>query len=791
MHDHADAVADPFAGIGQPARRKEDDRLIVGRGRFAADWTAPGLSHAVFVRSPHAHARIRAIDAARARAMPGVLAVLGPDELAADGLRPIPHTAAPPGPPDSPLRMRAGTKPFITTHALLPADTVRYAGEAVVMVVAETLEAAHAAAEAVAISYDALPAIASPYAALADSAPRLWEEASSNVMVDAELGDAAATQAAFDRAAHVVRLDTWVQRVTAAPMEPRAAMAQYDAGAGRYTLYAASGNVVRQRREVAACLAVPEDQVRVIAGDIGGNFGMRNPFYPEFALVAWASRRCGGPVKWVSERHEAFLSDYQGRGLAIRTELALASDGNFLALRSKHLSDFGAQTVTVVPLAKSAELATGVYRLDAAHVEARAVVTNAVPTSSYRSSGRPETMFAIERLIDIAARRTGVDRVELRRRNLIGAGEASRANPLGLAYDNCDFVSAMNAALALADWDGFPERRAEAKRHGRLRGIGLANYIEIASGFPHERAELLVRPEGRVECIIGTLASGQGHETSFAQLLTEWLGIPLDRVDLIYGDTEKVQVGGGSHAGRSMRLASVVIGLAADEIVARAKAISAHLLGAPDADVEFANGQFRLPGRSASVSLFDVAAAAECGEGVPDNLRGSLSAVGDQTATHGGFPYGAQTCEVEVDPETGAVEIVRYAAVDDVGRAINPLIIHGQTHGGIAQGVGQALLEHCALEAESGQPLAASFMDYAMPRATLFPPFDAEIMEIPAPTNPLGIRAGGEGGTTPALAVVVNAIVDALAECGVEHLEMPVTPERVWRAMRAAPRQGA
>ena len=428
---------------------------------------------------------------------------------------------------------------------------------------------------------------------------------------------------------------------------------------------------------------------------------------------------------------------------------------------------------------------TSVYRIPAAHVRARAVLSNTPPTTPYRSAGRPEVIFVLERLIDLAALHHGFDRVELRRRNLIPESAMPFANPLGLAYDSGAYEKAMSAALALGDWNGFPARRDAARRRGRLRGIGVANYVEVTSGFPTERVEITVRPEGRIDAVIGTLSSGQGHETSFAQLLVEWLGVPFDSVRLVTGDTDIVSEGGGSHSGRSMRLASIVMGAASQAVVAKGKNIAAHVLEAAQADIEFNAGTFTVKGTDRSIGIFDAAAAA-VGRGVPEALRGPLAAAHTETVRVGGFPYGCQVCEVEVDPETGGVEVVRLAAVDDVGRAINPLILHGQTHGGVAQGLGQALLEECCYDAGSGQLLSASFMDYAMPRADCFPKFETSLSEVPSTTHPLGIRAGGEGGTTPALAAVINAVVDALAELGVTHIEMPATPERVWRAIRAA-----
>src|SRR5467141_66901 len=755
-----------------PVLRKEDSRLLTGSGCFSDDVNLPGQAYAALVRSPHAHARIAAIDAAQALAAPGVLAVLTGADFLADGLKSIPHRPFSLSPPDIRLANRDGSEIFIAPHFPLPADKARFVGEAVAMVVAESVQAAKDAAELVRIDYEPLPAETSAGAATRPGAPRVWEGRESNVCIDADVGDPVATDTAFARAVHVARLETRVQRVTGAPMEPRAAVGAYDAATDRYTLHAGS-------------LGVEEDAVRVVAHDTGGNFGTRNSFFPEFALVAWAAKRLGRPVKWTCERREAFLSDYQGRDLTVAAELALDAQGNFLALRCSNLSNAGAHSASHVPLSKGASIMTSVYRIPAAHVRARAVLSNTPPTTPYRSAGRPEVIFVLERLIDLAALHHGFDRVELRRRNLIPESAMPFANPLGLAYDSGAYEKAMSAALALGDWNGFPARRDAARRRGRLRGIGVANYVEVTSGFPTERVEITVRPQGRVDAVIGTLSSGQGHETSFAQLLVEWLGVPFESVRLVTGDTDVVSEGGGSHSGRSMRLASIVISKASEAVVARGKEIAGHVLEAAQADIEFHAGTFTVKGTDRSIGIFEVAAAA-LGEGVPEALHGPLAAAHTETVRIGGFPYGCQVCEVEVDPETGGVEVVRLAAVDDVGRAINPMILHGQTHGGVAQGIGQALLEECRYDAESGQLLSASFMDYAMPRADCLPGFATELSEVPSTTHPLGIRAGGEGGTTPALAAAINAIVDALAELGVTHIEMPATPERVWRAIRAA-----
>ncbi len=767
--------------IGRPIVRKEDAQLVTGQGRFSDDVNLPGQAYAVMVRSPHAHARIRSIDTAEAMAVPGAIAVLTGADALADGLKPIPHRPFI-GPPDIALGRRDASDKFLSPHHALPHDKARFAGEAVAIVVAESVAAAKDAAERVTVDFAPLPAVTDTVKAAAADAPRIWDEASSNVCVDAQVGDAAATADAFKRAAHIVKLDTWVQRVTGVPMEPRAAVGSYDGATGRTTLYAGSGGVVRQKHELAAALGVPMERVRVVSGDVGGNFGTRNAFYPEFALVAWASRRIGRPVKWTCERQEAFLSDYQGRDLFVHAELALDSAGQFLALRGSTISNVGAHTVSFVPLTKCMSLLTSVYRIPAAHFHARAVMSNTPSTNPYRSAGRPEAMFVIERLIDLAAATHGFDRLELRQRNLIGAAEMPYANPLGLTYDSGHYENAMRAALAHGQWDGFPERRAAAKRRGKHRGIGLANYVEFTTGAPREWTKVTVLPEGRVEVAIGTLSSGQGHQTSFAQLVTDWLGVPFDCVRLIQGDTDIIPVGGGSHSGRSMRLAGIVIGKASDAIVAKGKRIAAHVLEAAEHDIEFVAGNFTVKGTDRSIGIFDVAKAALERNDLPGDLSGPLSAEGDETVQVGGFPYGSHVCEVEIDLELGTIEIVAYAAVDDVGRAVNPRILHGQSHGAIAQGVGQALREGCVYDRDSGQLLSGSFMDYAIPRAADLTSFTTEISEVPSPSNPLGVRAGGEGGTTPALAVVVNAVVDALKEFGVKHMEMPVTAERVWRA---------
>ena len=770
-------------GIGQPVPRAEDRRLITGRGCYSDDVTLPHQAYAAFVRSPHAHARIRSIDVRAAQAVPGVLAVFtGADAAELAG---IPHRPVPTNPHEVPLRSRDGSPFFVAPHPPLPADRVRCVGEPVAMVIAEAPALARDGAERVVVDYDPLPAVVGSLDAVAPAAPIVWDEARSNLCVDSLAGDEAAVAAAFAQAAHVVRFATRVNRVTGVPMEPRTAVGDWDETRGRYTVYSGSGGSWRLRSEIAGVLGVPESAVRVVARDVGGSYGTRNSSYPEHALVAWAARRVGRPVKWTGTRLETFLTDYQSRDLVSRVELALDAQGTFLAFRGDNASNIGAHAVSFIPLAKGVGVSTSVYHVPAVAMHGRAMLSHTAPTTPYRAAGRPEVMFVIERTIDLAARRHGFDRVALRRRNLVPATAMPYRNPLGLLYDSGDYAAAQDRVVTLADWAGFEARRAEARRRRRYRGIGLGNYIELNTGMPRERTEITVHPEGRVDVVLGTLSAGQGHETSFPQLIVEWLGVAHEQVRLITGDTDQAPFGGGSHSGRSMRLGAVVMAKAADEIVARGRRLAAWLLEAAEADIEFAERRFRVKGTDHAVDLFAVAAAAGRAD-APEDLRGPLAAVSDETMSVPSYPYGCAVCELEVDPETGAVEIVRYTTVDDVGRAVNPLILHGQTHGGIAAGVGQALMELCHYDPATGQAGSATFMDYAIPRADTLPSFDTEISEVPSTSNPLGLRGGGEGGTTPALGAVVNAIVDALAELGVEHVEMPATPERVWQAIQAA-----
>jgi aerobic carbon-monoxide dehydrogenase large subunit len=765
----------PASGpIGQPLRRKEDDRLLRGEGRFSDDFTLPGQAYAAMVRSPHPHAGIVAIETRAARAMPGVLGVFTGADVAADGLGAIPHNPVPSNRYDLKLRAPGGGAIFFGPHVLLPADRARHVGEAVAMVVAETRAQAEDAAEVVRVTWAPLPFVVDTAAAAEGTAPAVWDEVPSNVCVDAAFGsDEAAVDAAFARATHVVAREFHVGRVTGVPIEPRAALGAWDAASERYLLRAGSGGAFRQRRELAEVLGIAPDRLRVVSLDVGGNFGTKNRVYVEYGLVLWAARRLGRPVKYTARRAETLVSDYQGRDLVTRVALALDADGRFLALRADNVSNAGARAVSFSPLGKGSALVTGNYDIPVARVRARAVFTNTVPTQAYRSSGRPEVTLAIERLIDVAARQTGIDRVELRRRNLIDDAKMPYTNPFGMVYDSGRYAENMALAMGLADWDGFAARRAEARARGVLLGRGLANYVESSVGTPREQARITVRP-GAVEVVVGTQSAGQGHETSFAQVAAERLGLDVASVRILLGDTDLVRFGGGTHSGRSMRMAGAVIALAAEDLIVEGKRRAAQAMEAAEADVVYANGRFTVAGTDHGVGLFE--------------LAGGLEVARDNEMHEPVFPNGCHVCEVEVDPETGVVSLVRYAAVDDVGRAINPLIVDGQTHGGIVMGLGQALCEACVVDPASGQTLTGTLMDYAVPRAADAPSFVTRLNEVPSPTNPLGVKAGGEGGTTPAPAVVASAIADALGPLGVTDVPMPATPHAIWRAMREMPR---
>src|SRR5262245_42936608 len=771
--------------IGQPLLRKEDLRLLTGKGRFSDDFSMEGQAYAVIVRSPYPHARIVRVKAQAAGAMAGVLGVFTGADCLTDRLAPIPHSPVPSTRYDMKLTAPQGGAIFIGPHLLLPVDKVRHVGEAVAIVVAETTAQALDAADAVDVAYEELPWVTDAEAALARAAPTIWDEVPGNVLVDTTFGDVVATDRAFAIATYVAKMDFQIPRVTAVPLEPRAALAYYDTRTHRYTLYAGSGGAVRQKHELARVLGIAPDRLRILSYDVGGNFGSRNRPYVEFGLALWAARKLGRPVTYTATRSEAFLSDYQGRDLLTKVELALQSDGRFLAMRASNLSNVGARCVSLSPLGKGAGLITGSYNIPAATLHARAVFTNTMPTNAYRSSGRPEVTFAIERLIDIAAGQFGFDRIEMRRKNLVREHEMPYTNAVGATYDSGRYETNMNLAMRIADWSGFQARRLQAAAGGKLRGLGLANYVESSIGAPNERTEIAVTADGRVDVVIGTQPSGQGHETSFAQVVSDLLFVPTACVNIITGDTDIVSVGGGSHSGRSMRHAATVMSKAATELIAKGKKVAALLLEADPDEVEFVHGQFRAPRTNRTFNFVELAREM-ARPTLLEEFSGGLSIASVNEMHDPVFPNGCAVCECEVDPETGWVEIKRYAAVDDVGRCINPMIVHGQTHGGIAQGIGQAMWEQCGLDPSSGQPLSGSLLDYGIPRSDTLPPLTTEIVEVLSPTNPFGIKAGGEGGTTPAPAVVINAIVDALAPLNIRDIDMPATPFKVWQAIQKA-----
>ena len=722
--------------IGRPVLRKEDERLLRGAGCYADDVNLPGQVYACMVRSPHAHAKILSIKTG----IPGVIAVLTGKDAVADSLQPIPTRPVTVNPHEVKLQNRDGSPFHIPPYPALPVDEVRFVGQAVAVVVAATPMAARDGADAVEVDYAILPP-------------------SSTVLVDADVGSL--VDSAFKAAAHVVRIDTTINRITGVPLEPRAVVAGF--ADGRYTIHAPTGSAQRFRADAAAALGVPESAVRFVAREVGGSYGTRNYLCPEIPLVAWAAKRLGKPVKWRAERQECFLSDDHARALSVQAELALDKDGNFLAFRSANTSDVGAYPFSYIPLTKGVGVATSVYHLPCAAFRARAVTSNTMATSPYRAAGRPEVMFVIERLIDLAARKHGFDRAELRVRNLIRSFPYK--NNQGLVYDSGDYPAVQARALELAKWATFEERRRRSRLQNKLRGIGMGHYIELNTGAPRERAQITVKKDGTVDVVLGTISSGQGHETSFAQLVSDWLGVDMAQVRFHAGDTDVSSIGGGTHSGRSMRMGAVVIDVAVKRIVEKGKQAASEKLEAAVADIEFGSGEFRVKGTDRRIGLFDLA---------------PLAGEHDNTDALPSYAFGCAVCEVEIDPETGVVEVVRYTSVDDVGRAVNPLIIHGQTHGGIVAGVGQALMEHIVYDAD-GQLRTASFMDYAMPRADQFPFFTTDISEVPAASHPLGMRGGGEGGTTPSLATVANAVCDAL---DIDHIELPATPERVWLAVR-------
>jgi aerobic carbon-monoxide dehydrogenase large subunit len=790
MPGEAGARRGPF--IGRPLPRFEDLRLVRGAGRYTDDVSVPQQTFAVFVRAPHAHARVVAIDTSAARAHAGVLAVLTGADYVADGHVGMAHFPNPADAVDvrvASFAPTAGRKILDELQLPLALDRVRYVGEAVAMVVAEALVAARDAAEMVAVDYEVLPAVTDALEALAPGAPMLWPGAPNNLALDNEFGDRSAVERAFEGAHAVIEQTIRSQRTASAFMEPRAAVGSYDPAAGQYTLISGCQGVHRIRHPLAGCLKVPQERVRVICPDVGGGFGSRTNLYPEQIAVVWAARRVGRPVKWTGDRSEAFLTDYTARDVVTAARLAFDRRGRMLALALELTANIGAHTVSYVPLSNGYRVAPTVYDVPLAWVRLRGVMTNTVPTAPFRGAGRPEATAVMERLIDIAARRLKIDRVELRRRNLVRHDQLPHRTATGLTYDSGDFAGNLARVLRVADWDGFPARRKEAKKRGRLLGIGVVNYVETPVGMPHERVAIKVSPQGRVDLVVGTQSTGQGHETSFRQVMADQLGVAPEAIEFVSGDSAALASGGGTHSDRSMRLAGSLMVETSRTLIDKARRIAAVMLDVPAADIAFTDGLFVAPNSNRRLTLFDIARAVD-DLALPDDLRGPLGAEATFTGRIPAYPTGAAVCEAEVDPETGAIEIRRYASIDDGGQPINPLILHGQVHGGVAQGVGQAMTEAAVYEPGSGQLLSASFLDYGMPRADHFPHFEVELTEDPTKGNVLRVKGGGEAGITPSSAVLMNAVIDALSAIGIEHMDMPATPQQVWCALRDA-RNGA
>jgi aerobic carbon-monoxide dehydrogenase large subunit len=781
----------PEPYIGRPLPRFEDRRLVAGRGRFTDDFAFDGQTYAAFVRSPHPHARIRSIDTNAAR-LPGVIALFTAADYALAGGRGIGHMANPAGTHDVKVKAFTGPgrqTPFETPHLPLAGERVRFAGEPVAMVIAETQAIAQDACEGVVVQYEELPAVTDSLAALAPGAPLVHDEVAGNLAIETAFGDQAAAQTAFAGASVVVAQTFRNQRIASAHMEPRAAIGAYDEAQGIYTLLTGSQGAVRVKNTIAACLSVPSDRVRAITHDVGGAFGLLNNIYPEQVMVAWAARHVGRPVKWTGDRTQAFLTDYQGRDIVTEGRLALDTDGKILALAIAMTGNLGGHPVTYVPLSNAYRVTPTVYDIPVATVAIRGALTHTVPTAPFRGAGRPEATFVIERLIDIAAHRLGIDRLALRRRNLIRRAQLPYHSATGLIYDSGNFRANMDGAIKLADWAGFPARRREARKRGRLAGIGVANYVESPVGMPSEYVRVTVRATREVEAVAGTQSSGQGHETTFAQVLADRFCITPEEVKLVTGDTAIVPAGGGTHSDRSMRLAGTLLVEASDRIIGQARKVFAALVGCPASEVNFEDGFFESPRSNRRLDIFDLARAIATEPALAPELRAPLMSEANFTGRIPAYPTGSAICEVEIDPQTGAVALKRYSSVDDCGQPINPLILHGQVHGGIVQGAGQALSECFTHDPSSGQVLTGSFMDYAMPRADTAPSFTVELAEDPTKGNPLRVKGGGEAGITPALAAIMNAVVDALSVHGIAHLDMPATPARVWAAIAAASRK--
>ncbi len=761
-------------GLAQNVRRVEDPRLLIGAGRYTDDIALPNAAFATVLRSPHAAARITAMDADAARAMPGVLAVYTSADLEADKIGGIPCGV--------PIKNRDGSPRADVPHHALASGTVRHVGDPVAFIVADTHQAARDAAEAVFVEYEILPSVTDLGATLDAGQPAVWDAAPGNVAFDWEVGDRAQVDALFDKAAHVTRLTVVNNRIVVASLEARAAAAEFTEG--RFTLYTNTQGGWSIRGMLAkAVFNVSEDDIRVVTPDVGGGFGMKLFLYPEQVLVCYAARKLGRAVKWTSERSEAFLSDSHGRDNITRGELALDADGNFLAMRTRNVANMGAYYSNYgpfIPTMAGTKVLASVYGFQAIYANVVGAFTNTVPVDAYRGAGRPESNYLVERLIDAAAHETGRDRIALRRQNMVKPAAMPYRSAMNQMYDSGDFERVLDSALQTMDWAGFEGRRAAAAARGKKRGIGMAYYLEATGGAPTERAEIRFADDGHVDVFVGTQSTGQGHETAYVQLTADQLGIDGDLIRIRQGDTDSIPVGGGTGGARSLYSEGQAILATSATVILKGKQAASEMLEAAAEDIEFAAGRFTVAGTDRGVDILTLAATQRERPGATQLDAAEVAKIENHT-----FPNGCHMAEVEVDPDTGTIAVVRYLVCDDVGRALNPMIVRGQVHGGVAQGVGQALMERTSYDSESGQLLSGSFMDYALPRASDLPDVEVDLIEVPCTTNPLGVKGAGEAGAVGSPPAVINALVDALRDMGVDAIDMPATPEKVWRAIHA------